>query len=440
MAWRASWRRWPSTIRPPSDRGPPAVGGRGPAEGLDSRPVSGKDYYAILGVSRDASQEEIKRAYRRRALELHPDRNPDLEDAEERFKELAEAYGVLSDPEKRARYDRYGAEGFDGPPAFDPSIFEEVFGSFGGAFGLEDLFEQLFGTGMGGSRRRGRGRPRRGSDLRTTLEVEFEEAVFGTETSVTIRRREPCPACGGSGAAPGGIVTCRTCGGQGRVIVRTGFLQMAHTCPACGGEGRVVRERCRECRGRGHVEVERTVRVAVPAGVDDGTRLRVAGEGEPGRSGGPPGDLYIDIRVREHPVLRREGADVHQELEVGFADLVLGARLTVETLHGTETVDVPPGTAPGTTLRLRGRGVPRLGRRGRGDHVVHLVARPPRKVPARERELWERLRELEHERLARHREGDGILDRVRRFFRGRGGGAGEPDQVATGEASPDGEE
>jgi len=398
--------------------------------------VSGKDYYAILGVSRDATQEEIKRAYRRRALELHPDRNPDRADAEERFKELAEAYGVLSDPDKRARYDRYGPEGFDGPPPFDPSIFEEVFGSFGGGFGLEDLFEHLFGGGLGGPRR-GRGpRPRRGRDLAATLELEFEEAVFGVETSLTLHRREPCPACGGSGAAPGGIVTCRTCGGQGRVVVRTGFLQMAHTCPACGGEGRVVRERCRQCRGAGQVEVERKIRVAVPAGVDDGTRLRVAGEGEPGAAGGPPGDLYVDIRVREHPELRREGADVHQELEVGFADLVLGTRLAVETLHGEETVDVPPGTAPGTTLRLRGRGVPRLGRRGRGDHVVHLVARPPRRVPARERELWERLRELEHERLARSRRRGGILERVRRFLRGREPG----EEVPAGEPPADGEE
>lgn len=355
-----------------------------------------RDYYEVLGVPRGAGAEELKKAYRRRALEVHPDRNPDDPHAEERFKELTEAYSVLGDPARRARYDAGGFDAVSGGPAFDPSIFEGIFGSQGFS-SLDDLFEQFFGGGAPGGRRAG---PRRGGDLRYGLEIALEEAAAGTEVKLRLPRSESCPRCEGSGAAPGGLATCSTCHGRGSVAARVGFVQFAQACPACAGRGRTVRKRCAECGGDGRVASERTVHVRIPAGVDDRTRVRVAGEGDGGQLGGPPGDLYVDITVKPHPLFSRDGADIHATLTVGFADLVLGGRFDVPTLHGPASVEIEAHTAPGTAIVLRGRGVPRLGRGGRGDHIVHVTARPPETMEARERELWQELRGFESARRA----------------------------------------
>jgi molecular chaperone DnaJ len=386
--------------------------------------VSNNDYYEILGVSRDASADEIKKAYRKKALELHPDRNPDRDDAEDRFKELSEAYAVLSDPDKRQRYDRFGAAGLGGRPGFDPSDFQDIFGGAGFG-GIEDLFESLFG---GGGRRGGRAAgPRRGASMRYNLEIDFEEAAFGTEVPIRVPRTEECDTCDGSGAAPGGMDVCGTCRGTGQVVSQMGFMRIAQTCPGCAGRGRRITKPCSSCEGQGVVAQERTVTVRIPPGVDDGTRLRLHGEGDAGTGGGPPGDLFVDIGVRPHAFLTRDGADVHSELELTFADLVLGVSTTVESLEGDEEVQVAAGTDPGTALRLRGRGIPKLRGRGRGDHVVHLVARAPRGPKGREKELWEELRSLSERPEPRRsskrkrREGDddeGFFDRVKDFLSG----------------------
>ncbi len=380
-----------------------------------------KSHYEILGVSRDASPDEIKKAYRKLALANHPDRNPDDPGAEERFKQAAAAYAVLGDPEKRARYDRFGDEGVGGGAQnVDMSMFDEIFGSMGFGGGLEDLFSQMFGGG--GSRGRAGG-PARGRDLRYQLEVSFEDAAAGTEVKIRVPRSEGCPSCRGSGAKAGGVAGCQTCQGSGRVAYRHGFVQVARACPDCGGSGRVVRDPCDECGGQGRIRTERTVKVRVPSGVDDGMRLRVSGEGEGGHMGGPSGDLYVDVAVAPHESFVRDGVDVHAQLALGFPDLVLGGHFTVETLHGPRELEVPAATAPGSVIRLRGDGIPRIGRNGRGDHLVHLVALPPKRIGDAERGHWEELR--------RHQtEGGGVeghlanpdkrsfFDRVREFLGG----------------------
>lgn len=390
--------------------------------------MSGKNYYDILGVERSASADDIKRAYRRKALELHPDRNPDRADAEEHFKELSQAYSVLSDPEKRRRYDQFGEAGLGGgPQGFDPSIFQDIFGGSAGFGGIEDLFESFFG---GGGRRGRAGGPQRGQSLRYGLEISFEEAAFGTEVSIRVPRTMSCEACHGTGAAEGGVVTCGTCRGTGQVVSQMGFMRIAQTCPSCGGAGQVIRDACKTCRGAGRTEVERTVKVRVPAGVDDGTRLRISGEGNGGARGGPAGDLFVDISVRPHETLVRDGADIHSELNVGFVDLVLGIDTEIGGLEGSVPVQVPAGTEPGATLRLAGKGIPRLSSRGRGDHIVHVVAKPPRKLSSRERELWSELRDLAQgtgqggsgkaKRKGKQKGSDdgGLLDRVKDIFGG----------------------
>lgn len=382
--------------------------------------MSDPDYYAVLGVSRDATAEELKKAYRKRALELHPDRNPDRADAEEQFKRLTEAYSVLGDADKRERYDRYGAAGLGGaggagPFGADPSIFTDVFGQ-GGFGGLDDLFAQLFGGAFGARGGGSPGGPRAGADLRYELQIELKETATGTEVKLRVPRTESCPRCSGSGAEGGATSTCRTCRGQGRVISRMGFMQVAQSCPTCGGVGRTIDRRCEECRGNGRIQTEKTVKVRVPPGVDDGTRLRVAGEGHGGQFGGPAGDLYVDIAIKPDERFVRDGADLHSEVDVSFPDLVLGRTVTVATIHGTSEVEIPPGTEPGAQVRLDGQGLPRLGRRGQGDHVLHVVARPPRKLSADERTLWEQLRELH---AARRRDDEkGLFDKVKDFLGG----------------------
>lgn len=345
-----------------------------------------RDYYAVLGVPRDASPEAIKKAYRRLAIQYHPDRNPNNPEAEERFKEISEAYAVLSDPEKRAVFDRYGAEGLKGQGfRFDPDdIFSQFMDLFGGAFG--DLF------GLGGSRGRGR---ERGRDQQVVLSLSLEEAARGGEHEVTLSREEPCATCGGSRAAPGTAPeTCPTCRGQGRVAHSQGLFTIATTCPRCRGAGRVVRTPCPDCRGSGRQHVEHRVRVAVPKGVDTGNTLRVSGAG--GRAtGGLAGDLYVVIEVRDDPALKRQGDDLLHEATIGVADAVLGTRLRVPGVLGEVEVKVPPGTQPGDAIRVAGEGMPRLEGRGRGDLWVRVDVAIPKDPPRAVRKLYEQIRELE---------------------------------------------
>lgn len=335
-----------------------------------------RDYYEVLGVARDASAQEIKKAYRRLAVKYHPDRNPDDKEAEERFKEAAEAYAVLSDDGKRQRYDRFGHQGVGGASGspfsggFDPNTFGD----------FADILSEMFGFGAGaagGGRGRGRG-PSRGADLRYDLSLSFEEAAFGTTESLRIPRLEACEECDGSGSEGGKPPeTCSACRGRGQVGYRQGFLTVARTCPQCGGSGTQISDPCARCRGDGRVETERSIEVTIPAGVDHGSRLRLTGEGEHGRRGGPAGDLYVVISVEPHERFVREGATVLSEETVGFPQVVLGATVEVETLHGPASLEIPPGTPPGHEFRLRGKGIPRVNGSGRGDHLVRVKVDVP---------------------------------------------------------------
>jgi len=352
-------------------------------------PSSTRDYYEVLGVPRDASTDQIKSAYRRLALQHHPDRNPGDHVAEERFKEAAEAYTVLSDPDKRARYDRFGREGAGGfgPEGFDPSVFGD----------FSDILGDLFGLGGLGGRSR-RGGPEPGADLRYDLTIGFVEAAFGVTRELEVPRLETCATCSGSGAAPGSQpVTCPTCAGRGQVHFAQGFFTVSRPCPQCRGEGRTIEKPCRDCHGHGRVERRRTVEVRIPAGVDDGARLRLSGQGEDGRRGGRTGDLYVVLSVAPHERYHREGAHVLAVEEIGYAQAVLGAEIEVETLHGREKLNVPAGTPPGKQFHLKGRGIPRLGTSGRGDHVVEIAVRIPKpgELSDEQRALLARLAVLE---------------------------------------------
>ncbi len=341
----------------------------------------------MLGVSRSASEPEIKSAYRKLALQYHPDRNADPA-AEERFKECTEAYSVLIDANKRAQYDRFGhagvgAGGFGG---FDPSIFQD-FGD------LSDIFGSIFGFGdIFGTQTRRRSRAQRGPDLREDMTLTFEEGVFGITTEVTVRRHEPCEACKGTGVAQGkSPQTCRTCGGRGQVRYQQGFFSIARTCSACNGTGQVITDPCSTCRGEGRQLRERTLEVKVPAGVEDGTRIRYAGQGEAGVQGGPPGDLYIVLHVKEHKFFEREGRDLHCVVPISFPQAALGADIEVPTLEGMHTLKIPDGTQSGTEFRLRGKGVPSLNGHGRGDLFVEVRVQTPAKLNKRQRELLQEL-------------------------------------------------
>ncbi len=347
-----------------------------------------RDYYEVLGVTRTASEQEIKSAYRKLALQYHPDRNPNNPDAEERFKECTEAYTVLADTQKRANYDRFGHAGVSGMGAggFDPTIFQD-FGDLGdilgSLFGMGDMF-----GGMGGGRRRSWSQ--RGGDFRHDLTLQFEEAVFGAEKKVAIRRHEACETCGGSGIAPGsGPATCRTCGGRGQVRYQQGFFSIARTCTACQGQGTIITDPCKACRGEGRQVRERSIDVKVPAGVEDGTRIRYAGQGEAGVHGGPAGDLYIVLHVKEHAIFEREGKDLHCAVPISFAQAAMGAEVEIPTLEGPETLRIPEGTQSGTVFKLRHRGVPVLNGRGKGDLYVEVKVHTPTKLSKRQRELLE---------------------------------------------------
>jgi len=364
-----------------------------------------RDYYEILGVERGAGRDEIKAAYRKLAVKYHPDRNPGDSEAEERFKEAAEAYAVLSDDGKRAQYDRFGHAGIGEQPfsGFDSTVFSDFADILGSFFGFEGIF--------GGARRRSG--PERGADLRIGVVLGFDEMAAGVERTLAIPRAESCESCAGSGMAPGSQPEpCATCGGRGQVRMAQGFFSMVRSCPACGGRGQVVKDPCRDCQGAGRVERTRQVKVKVPAGIEDGTRLRVVGQGEGGLRGGPPGDLYVVVRVEEHEIFARDGADLHVEHELSAFRAALGTEIEVPTLEGTEKVTVPAGVQPGGAQVLRGRGLPRVQRSGRGDLVVHFKVVVPRKLSARQRELLEE--------LCAEEEKPGILRRFKDLLEGNG--------------------
>jgi len=349
--------------------------------------VSKRDYYEILGVAREATDQQIKSAYRKLALKYHPDRNPGDHTAEERFKEAAEAYAIVSDSEKRSLYDRYGHAGVSGAGAggFDPNAFagfEDIFGNLGDLFGFGDMF--------GGRRRRGG--PQRGSDLRYDLEISFEESFTGTETSIQIPREETCESCKGSGAAPGSSPeVCPHCSGSGQLRFQQGFLTVARPCSTCRGSGRVISKPCQACRGAGRVGRERKITAKIPAGIATGQRLRLYGEGEHGAAGGPPGDLYVVVHVQDHSFFHREGDDLYCEVPVSFPTLALGGDLRVPTLVGDEELKVPAGTQPGARFKVRGKGMPNVSGRGVGDLYVIARATVPKKLTREQKHVIEEL-------------------------------------------------
>jgi len=347
-----------------------------------------RDYYEILGVPRDADQRQIKQAYRRLALQLHPDRNPGNPEAEDRFKEAAEAYDVLSNPEKRELYDRFGHAGLNGQAGF--SGVEDIFSHFG------DLFTDFFGGDLfGGARRSRPPRPIRGADLRYDLLITFEESIRGTKKKIDLTQLRRCNDCDGTGSAPGTTPDmCTTCNGHGQVVQRTGFMTLTTTCPICGGRGSIITSPCSRCEGTGRAPYTRTVTATVPPGVDSGMRLRLAGEGEHPEGAGDPGDLYIFLDVEPHPVLTREGNDLRLVAEVPYTRAILGDELAIALVDEQVQVQLPAGSQPGDEIRIPGKGVPYVGRPGRGDLVIELKVRLPSEPGDEERQLLTRLDEL----------------------------------------------
>lgn len=380
--------------------------------------MSKRDYYAVLGLGRDASDQDIKSAYRKLALKHHPDRNPGDRVAEDKFKEAAEAYSVLADPEKRARYDRFGHAAVAGSGAaggFDPSIFAEfddIFGSIGDIFGFGGMF---------GGRRRGG--PQRGADLRYDLEISFEESARDFETSIQIPRQETCDSCSGTGAAEGTApTTCPQCHGRGQVRYQQGFFTVARTCGQCRGGGTIIAKPCSSCRGTGRVQKERKLTVRIPAGIATGQRLRLTGEGEAGVGGGPRGDLYVVVDVRDHPFFQRDGNDLLCEIPLQFPTLALGGQIRIPTLDGEEPFSIPEGTQSGAVFRVRGRGMPDVtGRSNRGDLLVTVKVITPRKLTREQKKLLEQLdATLPKDKFEPTPVGDqedkGLFDRVKDIF------------------------
>lgn len=373
-----------------------------------------RDFYDILGVARNATDEEIKKSYRKLAMKYHPDRNPDSKEAEGKFKEAKEAYEMLSDPQKRAAYDQYGHAGVD-PNMGGFGGGGQGFGGFSDAFG--DIFGDIFG---GGGTRGGRGGPQvyRGADLRYSMEITLEEAAHGHETQIRVPSWSNCDSCGGDGAEPGSKVeTCTTCHGAGQVRVAQGFFSMQQTCPRCSGSGKYIPKPCKKCHGAGKIKSQKTLEVKIPAGIDDGMRIRSSGNGEPGVNGGPSGDLYVEVHIKEHPVFQREGEDLHCEMPISFIDAALGGEIEVPTLSGKASFDVPEGTQSGRVFRLRSKGIKSLRTALPGDLYIHVQVETPVKLNETQKDLLRKFDESLKSGGSKHSpQQKGWLDRVKDFF------------------------
>ncbi|MDR2219157.1 MAG: molecular chaperone DnaJ [Methylobacillus sp.] len=359
--------------------------------------MSKRDYYEVLGVNRDASDEDIKKAYRKLAMKYHPDRNPDNPKAEEQFKEATEAKDILTDAQKRAAYDQHGHAGVDS---------QGMGGGFGqggfGAGGFADAFSDIFGDIFGG-RNGGRSNVYRGADLRYNMELTLEDAAHGTETKIRIPVMAQCETCHGSGAKPGtNPVTCTTCGGHGQVRMQQGFFSIQQTCPKCHGSGKMVEEPCSTCHGDGRVKQHKTLSVKIPAGVNDGDRIRLSGEGEAGVNGGPPGDLYVVVHLKQHAVFQRDGADLHCEMPISFSTAALGGEIEVPTLEGHAKIKIPAETQTGAVFRLRGKGIKALRGNDYGDLMCHVTVETPVKLTERQKELLRELEEINQQDAGKH--------------------------------------
>ncbi|AQT70251.1 Heat shock protein J [Anaerohalosphaera lusitana] len=371
-----------------------------------------RDYYDVLGVKKDASADDIKRAYRRLAMKYHPDKNPDDKQAEEKFKECAEAYEVLSNPEKRQRYDQFGHEGLRGTGMHDYSHMNVQ--------DIGDMFGDIFGDFFGGGRRRRTARPNaptRGYDLETTVELTLSEIAEGAEKSIEFTRQDLCPECQGKGTAKGKKpATCNMCGGGGQVQKAGlgGFFQMVSTCPQCQGKGTVITDPCRKCHGKGQVPKKRVVTVKIPSGVHEGQGIRVTGEGEPGKNGGPRGDLYCYVRVKAHPFLMRDGNDLVATVPISFTQAALGARIDVPSLNGTKHLKVPPGTQHGNVFRIKGEGLPDLRTNRKGDELVKVAVEIPRNLTNEQEKLLREFAESENNDVLP--ESRGFFDKLKKYF------------------------
>jgi len=364
-----------------------------------------KDYYQTLDVEKNANDADLKKAYRKLALKYHPDRNPGDKSAEDKFKEINEAYACLSNAQKRAHYDQFGtAEGAGA------GFGAEGFGDFSSNFG--DIFGEMFGDIFGDFSGRRRTRPAKGHDLRYDLNLNLKDAVFGIEKNIKIPRMENCTACTGSGSKPGtSPSTCSTCGGTGQTKLQQGFFMISRTCGSCGGQGKIITDPCTKCKGQGQVRKERSVKLKVPAGVDTGIRLRVTGEGEAGTQGGPPGDLYVVLTVEPHPFFKRKGNDLLCEVPISFVQACLGAEIEVPTIDENSSIRIPAGTPSGRVFHLRGKGIPKLGGYGKGDQFVTVFIDVPKKLTARQKEILTEFAEISGDDISK-----GFMDKIKEMF------------------------
>jgi molecular chaperone DnaJ len=369
-----------------------------------------KDYYKILGIARDASEDEIKKSYRKVAMQLHPDRNPGNKEAEERFKIASEAYEVLRDPEKREIYNRYGIEGLKGTGFTGFRGFDDIFSAFG------DIFEDFFGFGTTRGRRT---RPRQGADLRYDLKISFYDAAFGKEMEIEIPKTVVCEVCNGTGAKPGTYPThCPNCRGTGQVTRSQGFFTISTTCGQCQGEGKIVSHPCKECRGHGKVRKNRKLQIKIPPGVDNASKLRIRGEGEPAERTGPPGDLFVFLYVEPDDFFSREGDDIICQIPISFPQAALGTEIEVPTLNGKKGLKIPKGTESGDILRIKGEGFPRIRGAGRGDEIVQVIVKTPKDLSKRQEELLKEFEELSKKKEKRGEGGEGSEGGWKGFLRG----------------------